>query len=110
MRPGAPLTSKWLHGGFETSGAGGRIQRLGYSKGCFSIDQIGRCEWCIYHKPTGMAFLYSYWPTLTEAKDFAERMMRRGPWHKRNTKEFCLACHDEAVSMGIKKRMYVAIT
>lgn len=85
----------------------GTIQRRGYIRGPFGIAK-DRGDWIIFHLPTGMMFLYSVWPTLAEAKRYAEALLARGAWgdaalcnhpHRFNT-----ICDEVADALGEPRR------
>jgi hypothetical protein len=94
----------------------GETSGVGYLVGVFAIERNGRGRrWFITHRPTGACFAYSEWPTLASARDFCERMLRRGEWQFTETTmegalqararyDFFHACHLVADEMGVPRR------
>ncbi len=102
----------WERGSFGSLTASGPIAHVGYVRGPFGISKFCR-DWTIFHLPTGYTFLYSDWPTLGEAKRFAEALADAGDWSSktlhRKPDEFNAACHSVAKGLGHEARRYVAI-
>ena len=65
-------------------------------------------DWLIFHLPTGMMFLYSAWPTLTEAKRFADALLEREAWNDPKLAEhphrFNMICDEIADVLGEPRR------
>ena len=100
--------SKWVKGEFESKTASGPRKHKGYINGEFGISKY-RSEWDIYHLPTGCTFAYSRWPSLGDARWFADALIARGPWPFRSAEpravnRFNRACDDIADAAGIDRR------
>jgi hypothetical protein len=105
---------RWIRAEFDTMASHGPIHRKGYVCDSFAIAKDRQDQdWGIYHLPTGMSFIYSYWPTLSAAKLFAGELMKRGKWNNknmdRNPSAFHLACDEAADSLGVERRKMVRI-
>ena len=107
-----PSATKWTKQPFDTSGADGRIHRVGYVCGAFAIAR-DTGDWLIFHLPTGMSFNYSVWPSLRDAKRFAEQLLAADRWDDRklhqHPERFHQVCHEIADRLGGERRRMVAI-
>lgn len=102
---------KWSRAKFDTRAVRGPIHRHGYTCGSFGLAKDR--EWVLYHLPTGMEFLYSYWDTAREAKRFAESLLGKGDWNSKTLNRRAIAfhqvCHGVAEELGIKRRHMVSL-
>jgi len=97
----------WKKADFETRAPHRTILRRGYVRGVFGVAK-DHGDWLIFHLPTGMMFLYSAWPTLTEAKRFADALLEREAWNDPKLAEhphrFNMICDEIADVLGEPRR------
>jgi hypothetical protein len=98
------------------------FERFCESRAAFGIAKVRRGEWLIFHLPSGYTFLYSRWPTLAEAKRYAEALLNwRGEelnhakaWDDSDLGEhpdrFNMACHEIADTLGFPRRQMTSIS